>query len=94
MVKLTILDYAGCFGYAGHPDVKTPNTDKLANNGVNFRNAFCPNGLCVPPRTSLLTGQYPVTHSVYPITNCYRENSLKSGQLFVPALTFLSIGVI
>lgn len=65
---LIIMDdqhHAGCFGYAGHPDVKTPNIDQLAANGVNFRNAFCQNGICVPSRVSLLTGQYPSAHGVF-----------------------------
>ncbi len=54
-----------CFGYAGHPDVRTPNFDSLAANGVSFGNAFCQNGICVPSRVSLLTGQYPTTHGVF-----------------------------
>ncbi len=65
---LIIMDdqhHAGCFGYAGHPDVKTPNIDQLAATGVNFRNAFCQNGVCVPSRVSLLTGQYPSAHGVF-----------------------------
>jgi hypothetical protein len=27
-------------GYAGHPHVRTPQIDRIANEGVNFRNAF------------------------------------------------------
>ena len=65
MIIMNDQHHAGCFGYAGHPDVKTPNIDQLAKNGVNFRNAFCQNGICVPSRTSLLTGQYPSTHGVF-----------------------------
>ncbi len=57
--------HAGCFGYKGHPDVKTPNIDKLASEGVAFDNAFCQNGICVPSRVSYMTGQYCHTHRVY-----------------------------
>ncbi len=65
---LLVMDdqhHAGCFGYANHPDVRTPNVDRLAADGVCFRNAFCQNGICVPSRVSLLTGQYPSRHGVY-----------------------------
>jgi arylsulfatase A-like enzyme len=57
--------HAGCFGYARHPDVKTPNIDRMAANGVNFRNAFCQNGVCVPSRVAIMTGQYPTTNGVF-----------------------------
>lgn len=52
-------------GYAGDPNVHTPNLDKLAAESVNFRNAVscCP--VCSPYRASLMTGQYPLTHGVF-----------------------------
>jgi choline-sulfatase/uncharacterized sulfatase len=65
---LIIMDdqhHAGCFGYSNHPDVKTPHLDRLAAEGVNFRNAFCQNGICVPSRVCLMTGQYPTATGVY-----------------------------
>lgn len=65
LIIMTDQHHAGCLGYAGHPDVRTPNIDRLAAEGVRFRNAFCQNGLCVPSRVSLLTGQYPSVHGVY-----------------------------
>ncbi|MEK6647204.1 MAG: sulfatase-like hydrolase/transferase [Candidatus Firestonebacteria bacterium] len=54
--------YLGC---AGHPTVKTPNIDSLANEGVRFTNAFCQTGICTPSRVSFLTGLYTHTHKVY-----------------------------
>ncbi len=57
--------HAGCFGYAGHPDVKTPVLDRLAAEGTRFHDTFCQNGVCVPSRVSYLTGQYCHTHGVY-----------------------------
>jgi arylsulfatase A-like enzyme len=50
--------------YAGHPHVKTPHIDRLAREGVNFRNAFCTTSLCSPSRASLLSGVYAHKHGV------------------------------
>ncbi|UOF88754.1 sulfatase-like hydrolase/transferase [Fodinisporobacter ferrooxydans] len=48
-------DAMGC---ANHSIVKTPNLDKLAENGVRFTNAYCNSPLCVPSRASFATGRY------------------------------------
>ena len=56
-------DWVGCLG--GHPDVKTPNLDRLADRGVLFTNAFCSAPACNPSRASLLTGILPSTSGVY-----------------------------
>lgn len=52
------------FGAAGHPFVKTPNIDRIANEGALFRNAFITAPLCSPSRASFLTGQYAHTHGI------------------------------
>ena len=49
---------------AGHPILKTPNMDRLANEGVRFQNAFCTNSLCAPGRASVLTGCYSHVHGI------------------------------
>jgi choline-sulfatase len=46
----------GCYG---HPIVKTPNIDRLAERGVRFTNAYATSPICVPARASFATGQYP-----------------------------------
>lgn len=38
--------------------VKTPNIDRLAENGLNFTDAHCSSATCTPSRFSLLTGSY------------------------------------
>jgi arylsulfatase A-like enzyme len=37
----------------------TPNMDSLADNGMRFTRAYAPNPLCMPMRTSMITGLYP-----------------------------------
>lgn len=48
-------------GFEGHPDVITPNLDRLASEGLVFDRAYCTVGICVPSRSSLLTGLMPRT---------------------------------
>lgn len=43
-------------GYAGNEQIITPNLDRLASEGVNFSHAVTPCPVCVPARTSMLTG--------------------------------------
>jgi len=38
--------------------IKTPNIDRLANEGIRFTNCFNVNSLCAPSRASLITGKY------------------------------------
>jgi arylsulfatase A-like enzyme len=50
--------------------IETPSLERLAGEGVMFRNAITPHPLCVPARTSVMTGRYP--HS----TGCRRNETL------------------
>lgn len=45
-------------GYMGHPFIKTPNLDKIAKKGVVFSNNYSGNPVCVPARSSMMTGMY------------------------------------
>lgn len=59
-VLFIICDDLNCdIGSYGHPQVKTPNIDRLAERGVRFDNAHCQYALCGPSRASFLTGLYP-----------------------------------
>ena len=52
-------------GYAGNPNVKTPNLDALAKESVNFTHALAGCPVCCPYRASLVTGQRTLTHGVF-----------------------------
>ncbi|QDV63974.1 Arylsulfatase [Crateriforma conspicua] len=48
----------------GHPHLKTPHIDRLAGEGLLFKNHFCTTSLCSPSRASILSGLYAHTHGV------------------------------
>lgn len=43
----------------GDKYLHTPNMDKMVEKGVRFTKAYSPNPLCLPMRTSMITGQFP-----------------------------------
>ena len=49
--------YLGCYG---NPDVRTPNLDRFAAQGMRFDRMFVSCPQCVPSRAALMTGQSPV----------------------------------
>jgi arylsulfatase A-like enzyme len=45
----------GCYGAMA---VKTPNIDRIANEGCRFTDGHCASATCTPSRYALLTGEY------------------------------------
>ncbi len=52
----------GCYG---NQDVRTPNMDRLARQGMLFERAFASNAVCSPTRATFLTGLIPSQHGVH-----------------------------
>lgn len=52
----------GCYG---NPDVRTPNLDRLAAEGMRFTGAFTATAMCTPARHQLYTGLFPVRSGGY-----------------------------
>jgi N-acetylglucosamine-6-sulfatase len=50
--------------FMGHPIVRTPNMDRIAERGVHLRNAFVTTSLCSPSRATILTGLYAHQHKI------------------------------
>lgn len=55
---LLIADDASHFSAYGHPFVRTPNFDRIAEEGILFTRAFTTNPKCAPSRASILTGRH------------------------------------
>jgi arylsulfatase A-like enzyme len=59
----------------GNPDVKTPNLDILANNGVAFKRHYNTTAICMASRANVMTGQFEYK------TGCnFDHGSLKTKQ--------------
>ena len=59
---------------------KTPNIDRIANQGVRLTNCFCTNSICAPSRAAILTGQYSNKNGVYTLDDAIdpkRDNVAK-----------------
>lgn len=57
----------------GHPQARTPNMTRLADQGVNFTRTYCTSPGCNPSRTSIMTGLAPHTSGVYSNYQDWRE---------------------
>ena len=52
------------YGFMGHPDIQTPNLDKLAARSAMFRRGYVPVALCRPSLVTMITGLYPHQHHI------------------------------
>ena len=71
---------ADACGYAGDPNVETPNLDRFAAESANLTNAVATCPVCSPYRASLMTGQYPLTHGVFLNDVCLRNGATSIAQ--------------
>ena len=55
----------GDLGCYGHPFMKTPGLDRLAEQGMLFTDFYAPAPICSPSRAAILTGQFPYRLGVY-----------------------------
>lgn len=72
----------GCYGF---PDVRTPNLDQLAKEGVRFENAFVTNPICSPSRSAMMIGAHQVK------TNTHHHRSNREVPLSAPYLPFTQL---
>lgn len=75
-------DWIGPCG--GHPLVKTPHLDRLAQRGAVFLNAHCQAPLCNPSRTSLLLGLRPTTTGIYGLSPWLRNVEVTRDRVTLP----------
>ena len=62
----------GCYG---NPNVRTPNLDALAEEGVVFESAYCAVPICVPSRLSMLSGRHSHNIGVWSLSDTIRSDT-------------------
>jgi iduronate 2-sulfatase len=84
VVFIVVDDLNTTLGCYGHPLVRTPNVDRLAEQGILFRNAYCNYSVCNPSRSSFLTGLRPETINI--LGNRTHLESVLDGRITMPGL--------
>ncbi len=59
-------------GFNGTKFYETPNADRIAREGMNFRSAYANAPNCAPSRACLMSGLYSPRHGVYTVANSDR----------------------
>lgn len=54
----------GDIGVYGHPTIRTPNLDRMAEEGMKFTQFYTAASVCTPSRAGLLTGRLPVRNGM------------------------------
>ena len=76
-------DWVGSFG--GNPQTRTPNLDKLCQQGaITFQNAYCAGPVSCPSRSALLSGFMPSRSGVYGNTQNMRRSPLVQTHATLP----------
>ncbi|MEW4528859.1 sulfatase-like hydrolase/transferase [Maioricimonas sp. JC845] len=72
----------GDTGYNGHPFLKTPHLDRMAQDGMTFNRWYAAAPVCSPTRGSCLTGRHPQRYGVYfANSGCLRDKEVCLAEL-------------
>ncbi|HEX6068447.1 MAG TPA: sulfatase-like hydrolase/transferase, partial [Longimicrobiaceae bacterium] len=52
------------YGFMGHPEVRTPNLDRLARESFVYTRGYSTTALCRPSLATMITGLYPHEHGI------------------------------
>ena len=58
----------------GNPDIRTGNIDRLAAEGIRFKQFYVASPICSPSRVAITTGQYPARHMIHSYLNSRTRN--------------------
>ena len=80
-VVLIITDDVGYgdFGSYGAPDIKTPNIDGFARDGVRLTDFYANGATCSPTRTGLISGRYQQRFGLEEPLGAQRRDGLGAG---------------
>jgi arylsulfatase A-like enzyme len=78
----------GCYG---NPDIRTPQIDRLAAEGLRFTRALSSNPVCSPTRATFLTGLIPSQHGVHSFLGGERPNAQMGPAAYCTIREFASL---
>lgn len=73
---------AQALGYAGDPNVVTPNLNELSKESVNFKYAISCMPVSTPYRACMLTGQYALTNGMFMNDIQLDPNAVSAGKIY------------
>jgi arylsulfatase A-like enzyme len=65
LIIFTDMQRADTIAALGNPNIKTPNLDRLVNEGTSFTNCYSPSPVCIPARCCMHYGLYPQKTGLY-----------------------------
>jgi hypothetical protein len=74
----------------GHPHIKSPNLDRLAQQGIRFTDCYSSAPVCSSSRAGLLTGRCPTRSGIYDWISEDNAVNLRTSEVTIPELLKLS----
>lgn len=81
-------------GVMGNSILKTPNLDRLANEGILFQNAYVTTSICCVSRASILSGTYESKHNIHDFSTDMRAEILKESYPYLLKQAGYNLGFI
>jgi N-acetylgalactosamine-6-sulfatase len=82
----------GDLGCYGHPQMKTPNLDRMAREGTLFTQFYVCGSVCSPSRCAFFTGQYPARHRIHGHYATPQQNEARGmSQFLEPSVSNLAM---
>lgn len=73
----------GDLGCYGHPTIRTPNIDGLADDGMKFLQFYSASPLCTPSRVALLTGRLPIRTGLNRVLSPIAKRGIRSREITI-----------